>query len=544
MVHKQVNTIMLELRPWQTTAIKKCLKWFLEKRKDKRFLINAAPGTGKTICAAYIAKELLKLDEIDRCIVIAPRTEIVNQWRGEFKTVTNRTMLKITSLDEDLGLDLACTWNSIQNNLDLFKKICNKNRTLLICDEHHHAAINAAWGDNANSAFLDSKYVIVLTGTPIRSDGNEPVWFSYSSDGSELRHDSDGSYVLDYGEAVDLGYCRPIFFHRHEGIFHINLKDDNELIRVSGSDGVVVKDIKNKKLSDSLQKSIDYYTLVRAPQYQSDGKSPNMNSYQASMIQWSIKKLADIKLRMPDAGALVIAPNIEVAEHFSNIIEILTEEKPILVHSKKRNSENLIDAYRNSKKDWIVSVAMVSEGVDIKRLRLLVYLPNAQTELFFRQAMGRVVRRLSPEDDSRAYVVMPTFKIFEEYARRVESEMSPAAKKQSRVKATHKICPDCSSECPIEAKECSFCGHKFYEYKKDEQDVTEYTINLDSALRMGGIARQMDIDEDDVVAAEKHYDLIRKEILESGDEKMIQILKLFPEESVIKLKDILNKIKD
>ena len=61
---------------------------------------------------------------------------------------------------------------------------------------------------------------------------------------------------------------------------------------------------------------------------------------------------------------------------------------------------------------------------------------------------------------------------------------------------------------------------------------------------MGGIARQMDIDEDDVVAAEKHYDSIRKEILESGDEKMIQILKLFPEESVIKLKDILNKIKD
>ena len=61
---------------------------------------------------------------------------------------------------------------------------------------------------------------------------------------------------------------------------------------------------------------------------------------------------------------------------------------------------------------------------------------------------------------------------------------------------------------------------------------------------MGGIARQMDIDEDDVQSAEKNYESIRKEILESGDEKMIQILSLFPEESVIKLKKLLNKIKD
>ena len=52
---------------------------------------------------------------------------------------------------------------------------------------------------------------------------------------------------------------------------------------------------------------------------------------------------------------------------------------------------------------------MVSEGVDIKRLRVLVYLPAARTELAFRQAIGRVVRTLGPDDDTRAYVVMPSF---------------------------------------------------------------------------------------------------------------------------------------
>ena len=52
---------------------------------------------------------------------------------------------------------------------------------------------------------------------------------------------------------------------------------------------------------------------------------------------------------------------------------------------------------------------MVSEGVDIDRLRVLVYLPNAETELF-RQAMGRCACR-GPYDDSYAYIVMPFHKL-------------------------------------------------------------------------------------------------------------------------------------
>ena len=75
---------------------------------------------------------------------------------------------------------------------------------------------------------------------------------------------------------------------------------------------------------------------------------------------------------------------------------------------------------------------MISEGVDIKRLRVLIFLPLAQTELFFRQSMGRVVRSMGPDDDSRAYVIMPSHKIFEHYARRVEEEISPAYKKMKK----------------------------------------------------------------------------------------------------------------
>ena len=88
------------------------------------------------------------------------------------------------------------------------------------------------------------------------------------------------------------------------------------------------------------------------------------------MIKWGINKLNETRLQMPDAGGLIIAPNIATAEHMSNIIELLEGEKPAMVHSNIANAEQRIASFRRSNKRWMVSVAMVSEGVDIKRLRV------------------------------------------------------------------------------------------------------------------------------------------------------------------------------
>ena len=369
---------------------------------------------------------------------------------------------------------------------------------------------------------------------------------------------------MTYGEAVDLKYCRPAFFHRHEGKFTVVLKDEGEPIFVSGTSGIEIDDKKHtKKFIGAIQKSCDFYTLARSPKYKKDGKTPDLNSYQASMLEWGISKLDNIKERLPNAGGLVIAPNIKVAEYMAETLKELTGEKPMLVHSNLSNADGLIEAFRESDKDWIVSVAMISEGVDIKRLRVLVYLPNAQTELSFRQALGRVVRSAGKDDDSSAYVVMPTHNIFEEYARRVEREMKLIDIKDSSKNT--KICPKCEEENDKKNVECKFCGYEFPQRKTrfktcENEDCNhpnpvhldecqscgeklghDFIITLDNALRMGGIAREMDVDEDDVQQAEKYYKDIRKEILASGDARVIEVLSLFPDEALVKLKRILNK---
>src|SRR5207237_7234135 len=56
---------------------------------------------------------------------------------------------------------------------------------------------------------------------------------------------------------------------------------------------------------------------------------------------------------------------------------------------------------------WLVAVRMVSEGVDIPRLRVGVYATTTTTELFFRQAVGRFVRWTRGVPRQRAWLYIP-----------------------------------------------------------------------------------------------------------------------------------------
>jgi superfamily II DNA or RNA helicase len=259
---------------------------------------------------------------------------------------------------------------------------------------------------------------------------------------------------------------------------------------------------------------------------------------------------------MPNAGGLVIAPTIPLAEHMAELLEQMTGERPAIVHNQTPNAEGRIASFRNStEKKWIVSVAMISEGVDIPRLRIMVYLPYARTELAFRQCMGRVVRSSGSDDFSRAYVVMPSLEILEEYARRVEEEMSP----QARVDAapTFKVCPICEAQNPRSASMCSECEHEFpaksTRYKTcpeceapnpagaiDCQNcgtkfAADFEIALKDALRVGAIIRGMDLEEHDVAESEAMADDFREFVLSSGDDVLLKIMKDVPLEAITKI---------
>jgi superfamily II DNA or RNA helicase/ribosomal protein L40E len=542
-----------KLRYWQVTAHDKAITFFTAENGDKHFVINAAPGAGKTKLACTIAMSLLAKNLITRVIVIAPRRTIVEQWAKEFKEVTGRRMEKITAAD---GLwvtntDVCATWSAVKGLEDVFQALCEDSRTLVICDEHHHAAIEAAWGTSADSAFRDASHSLILTGTPVRSDGAQSVWLDLNERGG-LQHAEEGMFTLTYGQAVELGYCRPVVFHRHRGQFTVKLSDGQVAQVASDADPVLPG---NTDVDRLLRQVVDFDKLARTRTWEADGVTPKRNSYQASMVAWASDKLDQVRLEMPEAGGLVIAPSIAMAKYFAEIIERHEGEKPMVVHSEMTSAERRIEAFRHDTEvRWLVSVGMVAEGVDIQRLRVLVYLPKAMTELAFRQAVGRVVRNYGPHDHSRAYVIMPAVQRFDQFARRIEDDM-PACGTALEREVREKICRNCHGSNELGAGSCRHCGA---DLPKREiafapcecgalnrvgeatcltcgTDLLQpYEITLAEAARDGIISRGMELPEADVREAEallpESMELIRR--AESENQMLASILRTFPLELV------------
>jgi hypothetical protein len=69
---------------------------------------------------------------------------------------------------------------------------------------------------------------------------------------------------------------------------------------------------------------------------------------------------------------------------------------------------------------------MVSEGVDIPRLRVGVYATAARTELFFRQVVGRFVRRTPAPAQQMSHLLMPADARLKALAFQIEEERNHA----------------------------------------------------------------------------------------------------------------------
>jgi superfamily II DNA or RNA helicase len=533
---KKGNKMKFEMRPWQTEAIKKASNCYTNGKKY--FAINAAPGTGKTMCAIHLAKKLKAEGLIDRVILIAPRNEIVNQWMIDFKKITGKPMTKVTGSNvlrvEAMADDIASTWAGIRGISDIAQAICESSRVLVIADEVHHAALEAAWGVGANTSMEKATYVLALSGTPIRSDGESALWLEGLK--------TDDNYIVKYEEAVNERWCVPVSFHRHHGQFEVNIDGNNATVTNSYTN---MGGKYPKKVEEAVRRAIKFEKLVKVPMLDANGE-PRLDSYHSTMLDWANIKLDDLRSRklgefgMPNAGGLVIAPNIDTAEYFAKLIKAKwPQEKVTVVHSAGENGNDKIDAFRKTADKWIVSVNMVSEGVDIHRLRVLVFLPMASTELYFRQAIGRVIRKQgAPEaDNSRAYVIMPELENFVEYAKVIEKDMEPANEREEKERREKKVsepkepefwhCNEhsdlgCGSLNPVEARECQACGMARISYAT--------TLEEAKGWREGVLTRGEEVEEMLVKTSEEVSGELQKSVIKSGNTRMMRIMQLIPEE--------------
>jgi hypothetical protein len=118
-------------------------------------------------------------------------------------------------------------------------------------------------------------------------------------------------------------------------------------------------------------------------------------------------RLTEVRRTQPDAGGLVIATDQEHARGIADLLRRRYRTDAVVVTSDDPTASERLTAYAADRSEWLVAVRMVSEGVDIPRLRVGVFATTTTTDLFFRQAVGRFVRWMPGLRDQRAWLFLP-----------------------------------------------------------------------------------------------------------------------------------------
>lgn len=354
------------LRSWQAEAITKYLEL-----NQVDFTVTATPGAGKTTFALSLARHLLETRFVDRVIVVVPTDHLRTQWGQAAARMGIR-------LDSNLGNDAilkkdfhgyVTTYPQVAAHSLLHERRTeNPRRTFVILDEIHHAGDGLSWGDAIKHAFAPAVRRLALTGTPFRTSASERIPFvRYEEDGKELRSVADYSY--GYKEALDGSVVRPVIFAAYSGV-----------ARWSSSAGEMAA-----SLTEDLTKDQEFqaWKTILDPKGQ---WVPHVLAAAASRLE-EIRQAG-----MHDAGMLVLASDQESAKAYAKVLKTVTGVTPVVALSEDPKASSKISAFANGIDKYLVAVRMVSEGVDVPRLGVLVWLTSYRTPLFFAQAVGRVVR--------------------------------------------------------------------------------------------------------------------------------------------------------
>jgi len=273
-----------------------------------------------------------------------------------------------------------------------------------------------SWGDAFKLAFSEAYYRLLTTGTAFRSD-NIPIPFvTYQKNDEENKLICKPDYSYGYTFALADGIVRMVSFPR------INAKCE----WVSGIDG----EIKEKFLSETTTKREDSEALKTV-------LNPASQWIKYTLTEAN-NKLNQIRQDGHDnAAGLVVCPSsdngIDYVSSYAKILKEIAGEEPLIVTCDDPDSSENIKKFSDEKgkraRKWIIAIKMVSEGVDIKRLRVGVYATNILTELFFRQVVGRVIRvihGLELDDQQAAYMYYPPHPVLDELVKTIEQERGAA----------------------------------------------------------------------------------------------------------------------
>lgn len=399
----------IKLRWWQEQFLN---QYRTEGKRD--FLLVATPGAGKTTAALKAKHDLLRSGEGQRIVVVCPFDHLRTQWLHAASAAGIQLDKIVKGWNNEIAqspdyLGLVTTYAEVMSNTEQLLAYTSKYKTLVILDEIHHCgeSDHLIWGESIKKAFQPAVRRLLLSGTPFRTDNHKIPFVKYEPDPANPKGSrSKSDYNYGYGDALkDEEVVRHIIFPGWDGEF-------------------AWSDWFGEERKESFQ------SLLNKPDSSARLKTAiNANgSAMLTVLKKANQKLEEVRRDgHTNAGGLIVAQDQSAAKILAEVLEQISGEKPTLAISEIGDEASVeIDKFSKSNRKWIVAVKMVSEGVDIKRLRVGVYATNILTETFFRQVIGRVIRwdsRWNDLVDQTAWFYVPEDPQLLRLARTIKEEV-------------------------------------------------------------------------------------------------------------------------
>jgi superfamily II DNA or RNA helicase len=388
-------------RKWQSAHLAKAHAHY--SSGGKVFLSQAVTGAGKTTFGVLLAKMMLRGGIVSRIVVLCPSVEIGEGWKTKLGGVD------IAASTENVeASDVVAVVFTYQGGA----RAIGNSSTLLILDEIHHAEREAAWGLLADRVANESKFVLALTGTPWMTRGRIAILdkFNYYKDGVISLAGRDDGAVYTYEEDLREDNANratvPLKCHFFESTA-TEKPQEGEKHPVRYELKAVTDENKAAIIADGSHHDQPLGPHVTIRDNTLTGNEMAKKLLLAAVnARYEMEQSETYRKKKKPIG-LVTCRSVKEARRVAEFLTVVYSEYCEVIVSEDEKSANRLREISEGKNqpNWVISVGMVSEGVDIQNIKVIVFLNAITTILFLIQLIGRALRRIAYTKDGKTQYI-------------------------------------------------------------------------------------------------------------------------------------------
>jgi len=325
----------------------------LLKEGKKRALLISATGTGKTYASGFALRDI----GFDRALFVVHREQILKQAKASYQNIfgDTKTYGFLCGSSKEYNADITFATIQTISQSDELEKFAKDAFDIIVVDETHHVAATSY--QILLDYFEPKKLCLGMTASPDRPDGFDIYKFFDHNIACEIRLQD----ALDYDLLCPFNYFGVTDFN----IENVDpLSDDCDFNRLYPEARVkhIIKQAELYGYSGKRVKGLIFVSTIK----EAEALSEKFNE----QIKSNGQKYKTIALSGSDSQ-----------EDRESCIKRLTRDEEL--------DDNL---------DYIISVDIFNEGVDIPEVNQVILLRPTQSSIVFVQQLGRGLRKSKDKD--------------------------------------------------------------------------------------------------------------------------------------------------